>query len=123
MRKAYSVPSYDHLATSSGTLVLTPLILLIVFGIAALLWSDARAASELATRLGRDACARAGVQWLDQSMALSRLGVRRAGNGRLRLLRQYRFDYSTQGDDRHQGSLALLGRELLWISSPAAAGN
>jgi hypothetical protein len=102
--------------------VLTPLILLIVIGVSALAWSDARAASELATRLGRDACARAGVQWLDQSMALTRLGLRRASDGRMRLMRQYRFDYSLQGDDRHHGGLALLGRELLWISSPTPPG-
>jgi hypothetical protein len=49
---------------------------------------------------------------------LTRLGLRRDGDGRLRVLRHYRFDYSLQGDDRQHGSLAMLGRELQWISTP-----
>ena len=98
--------------------MLTPVLLLAGFGIAALLWSESRAAAEIASRFGREACASAGVQWLDQSVALTKLGLRRASDGRLRVLRHYRFDYSWQGDDRQQGSLALLGRELQWISAP-----
>lgn len=98
--------------------MLTPLLALIVFGSLALLWAESRAASELAQRLGRDACAAAGVQWLDHSVMLTRLGLRRDDEGRLRVLRQYRFDYSWRGDDRQQGSLALLGRRLQWISAP-----
>lgn len=98
--------------------MLTPLLALIAFGLLALLWSESRAAAELAQRLGREACAQAGVQWLDQSVALTRIALRRAGDGRLRVFRQYRFEYSQQGDDRGHGSLALLGRELQWIRTP-----
>ena len=100
--------------------MLTPLLLLIAFGLVALLWSESRAAAEQAQRLGREACAAAGVQWLDQSVALTRLALRRDRDGRLRVQRQYRFEYSREGDDRHHGSLALLGRELQWISTPQA---
>ena len=96
----------------------TPLIVLIVLGSCALLWSDARAAAELASRYGRDACARAGVQWLDQSMMLVKLALKRAPDGRLRVQRTYRFEYSLHGDDRRAGNLALLGQELQWISEP-----
>ncbi|MCI1709286.1 MAG: DUF3301 domain-containing protein [Chiayiivirga sp.] len=98
--------------------MLTPVLLLAGFGLIALLWSESRAAAELATHYGRQACARAGVQWLDQSVALSKIALRRAHDGRMRVFRQYRFEYSWQGEDRHQGSLALLGRELQWISAP-----
>lgn len=98
--------------------MLTPVLLLAVFGIVALLWSESRAAAEIASHYGRQACSAAGVQLLDQSVALTKLALRRASDGRLRVLRHYRFDYSWQGDDRQQGSLALLGKELQWISSP-----
>ena len=98
--------------------MLTPLIVLIVLGSLALLWSGARGAAELASAYGREACARAGVQWLDQSVHLSKLALKRAPDGRLRVQRTYRFEYSSRGDDRHVGSLALLGRELQWISEP-----
>ena len=98
--------------------MLTPVLLLAGFGLIALFWSEARAASELATHYGRQACASAGVQWLDQSVAMTKIALRRAPDGRLRVFRQYRFEYSWQGEDRQHGSLALLGRELQWISSP-----
>jgi hypothetical protein len=103
--------------------MLTPLLLLIAFGLIALLWSESRAAAELARRLGRDACAQAGVQWLDHSVMLTRLALRRAADGRLRVFRQYRFEYSQHGDDRLQGHLALLGRELQWISTPSGGAG
>lgn len=99
--------------------MLTPLLLLIGFGVLALAWSEARAAAERARVHGREACAAAGVQWLDQNVMLTRIGLRRGADGRLRVLRHYRFDYSLHGDDRHQGSLALLGRDLQWISAPS----
>lgn len=101
--------------------MLTPLLLLIAFGLLALAWSEARAAADQARQHGRAACAAAGVQWLDQNVMLTRIGLRRAGDGRLRVLRHYRFDYSLRGDDRQQGHLALLGRDLQWISAPSAA--
>lgn len=100
--------------------MLTPLLALIAFGLIALFWSEARAAAELARGYGREACISAGVQWLDQSVMLTRMALRRAADGRLRVWRQYRFDYSWHGDDRQHGSLALLGRELQWISAPQA---
>jgi len=98
--------------------MLTPLLVLIAFGLLALIWSETRAAAELASRHGREACAAAGVQWLDQSVALTKIALRRAPDGWVRVLRHYRFDYSWQGDDRQHGGLALLGRELQWISQP-----
>ena len=98
--------------------MLTPLLVLITFGLLALAWSESCAAAEIAQRLGREACTAAGVQWLDHSVMLTRLALRRSRDGRLRVFRQYRFDYSLQGDDRQHGSLALLGRELQWISTP-----
>lgn len=98
--------------------MLTPLIVLVVLGSLALLWSSARAAAELASHYGREACARAGVQWLDHSAMLVKIGFKRDHEGRLRMLRTYRFEYSVQGDDRRAGTLALLGRELQWISEP-----
>lgn len=101
--------------------MLTPLIVLTVLGTVALLWSGARAAAELAAAYGREACARAGVQWLDHSVMLVKLAWKRAPDGRLRVQRTYRFEYSVQGHDRRAGSLALLGRELQWISEPDRA--
>lgn len=96
----------------------TTLILLLLIAAGLPFWVAARDASERAVRLARDACGRAGVQLLDQSVALQGLGVGRDRSGWLRLRRRYQFEYSTIGHDRQQGSLALLGSELLWITEP-----
>lgn len=98
--------------------MLTTLLLLILFGAIAVAWSESRAAAEIAVRHGRDACSAAGVQWLDQSVVLVRMRLRRSDDGRMRVLRHYRFEYSINGSDRHPGSLALLGNDLQWISTP-----
>lgn len=102
--------------------MLSATIALAVFGLLALLWSSARAAAELAAFHGRRACGDAGVQWLDHTAILERISLRRDGEGRLRWLRRYRFEYSQRGEDRQRGTLALLGRELQWIRMPPAIG-
>lgn len=94
------------------------LIIILAFGAGSVLWSDARRAAELARQLGLQACNRSGVQLLDQSVSLHRVGLRRAESGWVQLLREYRFEYSRDGTDRHRGGLALQGARLLWVSVP-----
>ena len=96
----------------------TALLLLVCFGLGLYAWMRARDAAEIARRHGARACETAGVQLLDQTVALVKLGLRRDESGRLRVLRQYRFDYSRDGSDRMSGGLALLGQKLQWITAP-----
>ncbi len=98
--------------------MLSAIIALALFGCVALGWSSARAAAETARFYGQRACEEAGVQWLDQTVMLESLTLRRAPDGWLRVARRYRFDYSLDGHDRKPGRLALLGRELQWIGLP-----
>jgi hypothetical protein len=83
-------------------------------------WHDALKARELARAVSQQLCAQAGVQLLDQTIALQRLGVARGHDGRLHLRRRYRFDISTDGTDRHQGTLEMLDGELLSHTLPIA---
>lgn len=96
----------------------TTLLLLVLFGLGLYAWMRARDAAEVARRLGFEACERAGVQLLDHTVALVKLGLKRNASGRLGIVRQYRFDYSREGSDRSSGGLALLGLNLLWITAP-----
>ena len=78
-------------------------------------WQNALRARDLARALGHDLCARAGVQLLDQSVTLSGLGFTRNAAGQLRLRRNYAFEISLDGHDRHRGGLQTLdGRLLSW---------
>ncbi len=81
-------------------------------------FNGARRAAELAQDVGRRACRRNGVQWLDESVHASGLRIRRKADGWLGLERDFRFEYSRDGSDRHVGSLSLLGGELVRFVGP-----
>lgn len=78
-------------------------------------WLDSLRARELATGICRAACDQRNLQFLDQTVALRHLGVRRTDAG-LRLRRVYRFDFSEEGIGRRGGYLVLLGLDLESIS-------
>ena len=99
-------------------------ILLMIAGAAVVAWWNAsRAAAERAEALGRDACAAADVQWLDQSVHANGLRVYRRADGWLGLERSFRFDYSEDGQDRHIGRIVLLGDKLVGFSGPSRAAQ
>lgn len=101
----------------------TLLVLMIVGAAAFFFFTAARAAAERATEIGRDACAAAGVQWLDQSVHASGLRLRRKPSGWLGLERRFRFEYSEDGHDRHVGQLVLLDGRLVGFSGPSRAAQ
>lgn len=101
----------------------TLLIVMIAAMLAFAFFNSARAAAERAARIGRDACAAAGVQWLDQAVHATGLRLRRRDDGWLGLERSFRFEYSEDGSDRHVGQLVLLGDRLVGFSGPARAAQ
>ena len=100
------------------------LILLMIVGAAvAAWWNAARAAAEHAESLGRDACAAAGVQWLDQSVHAAGVRLYRREDGWLGLERTFRFDYSQDGIERHAGRLVLRGHRLVSFVGPSSGAH
>ena len=83
---------------------MTLILLLIACAAAFAWWNAARAATERAGELGRNACEAAGVQWLDHSVHAIGTRLRRDELGRLRFERTFRFDYSHDGSDRAGGA-------------------
>jgi hypothetical protein len=88
-----------------------PMLLLLLILAGAYAWQNALRARERARALCSDLCMQANVQLLDQTVALQRMRLIRAPHG-LRLRRDYRFDFSIDGRDRHRGSLSLVAGEL-----------
>jgi hypothetical protein len=86
-------------------------LLLALGGVA--LWADSLRARESAIAAGRAACARYGLQLLDDTVAFTRLRLGRDGEGRLRLRRTYVFEFSDTGNNRRHGSLVLLGAHVV----------
>lgn len=66
---------------------------------------------EMAIAIGKRACERHDVQFLDGSAALSRVGLRRDG-GTLKILRTYQFEFSDSGDNRRKAYISMLGAQL-----------
>jgi hypothetical protein len=76
-------------------------------------WWEGLQKRELALAAARLVCERSGVQFLDASVALRRLRLRRDSDQRARFYREYSFDYSTMGEDRHAGRVWLLGARVV----------
>lgn len=74
----------------------------------ALFWLDSARARELATQLARTLCEKRGLQFLDETVVLRRIGVRWSNNG-IRFRRMFDFDFSLGGAGRRSGYLILLG--------------
>jgi type II secretory pathway component PulJ len=79
-------------------------------------WWDGLQKRELALQAAQRLCAQAGVQFLDSSVALRRLSLRRDENQHARLYREFAFEYSTSGDDRQPGRVYMLGARVLSAS-------
>jgi hypothetical protein len=74
-------------------------------------WLDSMRAREIATEVCKTACAQRELQFLDQTVALRRLGLAWRSEG-LRIRRVYRFDFSEEGVGRRSGYLVMRGLAL-----------
>jgi hypothetical protein len=88
--------------------------LLLFLSLAALgwFWFDSLRAIEVARKAGKDVCNRAGVQFLDDTVASIALALGHDERGRRALRRTYRFEFSDTGDNRLEGRLTLLGAKV-----------
>jgi Protein of unknown function (DUF3301) len=94
---------------------------LLLIGLLAWFWQDALRARERARGYCRQLCADAQLQLLDQTVALNRIRLRRGENGWMGFRRSYVFEVSTDGTDRHRGSLSMNGDRLDNWSLPMRA--
>jgi hypothetical protein len=91
------------------------LLLILIAGLLAAayqLWHASLEAREAANRIAKDTCSRAVVQFLDGTVAFAGFRLARHSRARLRLLRTYTFDYTSDGFERSQGFVVLAGRRL-----------
>ncbi|MES9853570.1 MAG: DUF3301 domain-containing protein [Candidatus Thiodiazotropha sp. L084R] len=82
--------------------------LLLLLMLVAWFWRDSLRVREVAIRISRNSCQSHGVQLLDQTVALHRLGLRWLRSGP-KIRRVYAFDYSLEGSGRRTGYLVMLG--------------
>ncbi|MDR3395689.1 MAG: DUF3301 domain-containing protein [Parasulfuritortus sp.] len=89
------------------------LVLTAVLVLAGWFWWDGLNKRELAIRAARLLSQKAGVQLLDETVSLKRLGLARDDNQQVRIQRQFGFEYSDTGDNRLPGYVYLLGDRVV----------
>jgi hypothetical protein len=72
------------------------------------LWSNSLRAREVALASCRDACQRAGLQLLDDTVSMASMRPVRDANGRVVLRRIYVFEFTDTGDNRRHGSVIVM---------------
>lgn len=76
-------------------------------------WADSLRCKEIARAAGLRACQEVEAQFLDDTVALSRLRLRRTPRGRVVLFREYRFEFTRNHNYRLRGEIAMLGRQVV----------
>lgn len=76
------------------------------------LWSAATRSKNQATSFCARACSDINLQFLDQTVVLTKLGVGRDRRNFLHWQRVYDFEFSVDGSARHRGQLALHGTRV-----------
>jgi len=93
------------------------MLLLLVLCAIVILWLKLTSAREHAMSEARAQCERYGLQLLDESVGLRAVRIRRV-DGLRRIERGYSFEVSTDGDDRAQGRLWMIGSSMTELSLP-----
>lgn len=98
-------------------------LVFVAIAAAAWLWHDSMRARERTLIACRRACRQAGVQLLDETVALSRLRLARNSQGHLVIARRYHFEFSLEGNDRRAGWVRLLGTEVVILQMDFPEGS
>lgn len=97
------------------------LLLLLVAGSLAGLWAWSTEGRERVIPEADRLCKELGLQKLDDNIALRAVQLRRHW-GALRVVRIYRFEFTTDGRERRAGEVALLGKAPWWAMVQLADG-
>ena len=82
-------------------------IIIVIFVLLALLAINGMRVRELAVLASKRHCQQLGLQLLDQSVSLMSTRPHRTKSGQLGIKRVYRFEFTSTGDERYKGSIAM----------------
>lgn len=88
------------------------LILIIILLLVIAYWLDAMRVKEIARAVSRRACDDSGVVFLDDTVFLGQFRLRRNALGQMSVFRQYQFEFTSDGYDRYQGYVQMLGKQV-----------
>lgn len=88
------------------------LILMLLFLLAGY-WVDTMRAREIARHACDQACQHHNVQLLDNTVTKQKTWLRRGQSGFIQFCRAYAFEYTDDGDDRQNGLIVMLGKQII----------
>lgn len=106
----------------TGNALLDLLILAIPAAAVGLWWTGSRA-RELAVEHARRACQQRQLQFLDQSVALSRIRPARTSSGASCFTREFGFEFTDQGQFRDTATVTMRGHILQKVHFPYTRDN
>ncbi|MBV1910979.1 MAG: DUF3301 domain-containing protein [Kangiellaceae bacterium] len=76
-------------------------------------WSYSQKIKQLALRASINRCKEAGVQFLDHSVVLHKIRFRKNNAGQWKLMREYRFEFTSTGENRYIGRVVMQAHHLV----------
>lgn len=76
-------------------------------------WFDSIRAKENATKHAKNACKKVLLEFLDDTVLMKKVRLRRNAHGQMSIYREYEFEFSSTGEFRYKGQVRLLGQYLL----------
>ncbi|MDQ7049547.1 MAG: DUF3301 domain-containing protein [Enterobacterales bacterium] len=92
---------------------MSKVISLLLLGFIAWYWSYSQKLKQLALGVSIKRCNEAGVQFLDHSVVLHRIGFRKNTSNKWKMIREYRFEFTSTGEHRYIGRIILQGHHLV----------
>jgi len=88
------------------------IILLLLLGY---YWSSGMKAREIALMAVVAYCQKNDVYLLDECVVLHGQWLKRGKDGKIKAWRSYQFEFSSTGEERYNGKIVMLGRDVLMI--------
>lgn len=73
-------------------------------------WWDSVKSKEIAKLTGQRACQESDVQFLDDTVRLDKIRIKRNSRGQMNFLRIYHYEFTSTGEARYTGTITLLGK-------------
>ncbi len=87
------------------------IIIVLISGL--LYWLDSIRGKENATTYAKNACKKVLLEFLDDTVLIKKVRLRRNTQGHMAIYREYEFEFSSTGEFRYKGQVRLLGKYLI----------
>lgn len=91
---------------------ITDLLIIMTLSLLIWFWLDSMKINETARNVGAKLCRKNNVQFLDETVHLASMRFGKNQHGQIKLLRQYKFEFTNSEYHRYSGNLTLAGHSL-----------